>query len=437
MTDLSGSNTMGTNNNANQYRDNRILNSVINELLNSIDDDEIENSSIYNPFSPNNIGRNYRIGRNIERGSNLFDMVNQLFDISSNSPINLFNNLNQPRNNEEEETQETQETSDTELPLIEEITFHITYPMTMGSDTSNNENNTDNEDEDNEHDEYTRITRTRNINNNNNINNSYMRNRTNIIDNRSFNRGVLSPLQSFTNGTFTNDSFQRILTQSLYDQSGYKTKISDKGKQQLIHTHFNKNNKEILNTTCPIMQTEFEEEQYIIMLPCNHTFTPSAINKWLDEKPECPVCRFKLDSIEEKRVFENNTDNNLNYNPSFTTNTHVYVAEGGVQNRTVSYRHMNMNDISLSNSNTYLYPQININTPSRTVHRMNLNQNSYLDYLYEEFDNDDFQRALVLSYREINDLSNNNNNDIDEISSIVEFSSSDSESCDGKIDDCD
>ena len=178
MTDLSGINTMGTNNNnANHYRDNRILNSVINELLNSIDDDEIENSSIYNPFSPNNIGRNYTIGRNVERGSNLFDMVNQLFDISSNSPINLFNTLNhqgQPRNEEE-----TQETSDTEPPLIEEITFHITYPMTMGSDTSNNENN-----EDNEHDEYTRITRTRNINN---INNNNMRNNTNIIDNRSFN----------------------------------------------------------------------------------------------------------------------------------------------------------------------------------------------------------------------------------------------------------
>jgi hypothetical protein len=449
MTDLSGINTMGSNNNGNYHRDNRILNSVINELLNSIDDDEIENSSIYNPFSPNNIGRNYTIGRNVERGSNLFDMVNQLFDVSSNSPINLFNNLNhqgQPRNNEEEETQET---SDTEPPLIEEITFHITYPMTWDSDPSNNEDNTDNED--NEHDEYTRITRTRTrniINNNNNNNNSYMRNSTNSIDNRSFNRGVLSPLQTFTNGTFTNDAFQRILTQSLYDQSSYKTKISETGKEQLIHIHFNKNNKEILNTTCPIMQTEFEEDQYIIMLPCNHTFTPSAINKWLDEKPECPVCRFKLDSIEEKRVFENNTGDNLNNNnnnPSFTTNPHFYVVEGGLQNRTVSYRPLNMNDISVSNSNVYLpyppqTPTNNDVASSRTVHRMNINQYSYLDYLYEEFDNEDFQRALILSYREMNDLSNNNN-DADEISTIVEssseFSSSDTELYDEKIDDCD
>ena len=100
-----------------------------------------------------------------------------------------------------------------------------------------------------------------------------------------------------------------------------------------------------------------------------------------------------------------------------------------------------MNDISVSNSNTYLYPPTDSDAESsRTVHRMNINQYSYLDYLYEEFDNEDFQRALILSYREMNDLYNNNN-DADEISTIVEssseFSSSDTESYDEKIDDCD
>ena len=44
----------------------------------------------------------------------------------------------------------------------------------------------------------------------------------------------------------------------------------------------------------------------VIKLSCNHTFFPIAIKKWLkEEKAECPVCRYKLDS---KEIQDNNSE---------------------------------------------------------------------------------------------------------------------------------
>ena len=120
------------------------------------------------------------------------------------------------------------------------------------------------------------------------------------------------------------------------------------------------------------MQTEFEEEQYIIRLPCNHNFTPFAINKWLDEKPECPVCRYQLDSVEIKRYEDSSSETTS----TETTNTENHI-----------------------HSLFQMFPNPN---PNRQIHhRINLGQNAYLDYIYDDLDNDnDFQRALTLSYRE-------------------------------------
>ena len=37
----------------------------------------------------------------------------------------------------------------------------------------------------------------------------------------------------------------------------------------------------------------------IIKLPCNHSFIPDAIEKWLkEENAICPICRYTLDSKE-------------------------------------------------------------------------------------------------------------------------------------------
>lgn len=103
-----------------------------------------------------------------------------------------------------------------------------------------------------------------------------------------------------------------ILASSLYDKPKYKRKISEKGKEQLIYTKYDTSNQYNINTACPIMQTEFEKGEDVIVLPCHHCFNYEAINTWLNEKPECPVCRYELDS-EEVRInddIENENESN-------------------------------------------------------------------------------------------------------------------------------
>lgn len=95
--------------------------------------------------------------------------------------------------------------------------------------------------------------------------------------------------------------FNHILNSSLNnDKFTYKYILSEEGESQLKTIKFTKE-LGVINNICPITSLEFEENQNIISLPCNHYFDPESINKWLrEEKAECPVCRFKLHSKEVK-----------------------------------------------------------------------------------------------------------------------------------------
>ncbi len=94
--------------------------------------------------------------------------------------------------------------------------------------------------------------------------------------------------------------FNQLLNSTLNDKFTYKYILSEEGELQLKPIKFTKELREI-NNSCPIMSTEFEDNQNIISLPCSHYFEPDAINKWLrEEKAECPVCRFKLHAKEVK-----------------------------------------------------------------------------------------------------------------------------------------
>lgn len=104
--------------------------------------------------------------------------------------------------------------------------------------------------------------------------------------------------QSLTDDDYT---FNHILNSSLNnDRFIYKYILSEEGETQLKTIKFTKELRDI-NNICPITSLEFEDNQNIISLPCNHYFDPEAINKWLrEEKAECPVCRFKLHAKEVK-----------------------------------------------------------------------------------------------------------------------------------------
>ena len=103
--------------------------------------------------------------------------------------------------------------------------------------------------------------------------------------------------QLFGNFLLNNQDNPDIFNSSLHQENVYKEVISEEGKKLLKKEIYTKGI--CLNEDCPITQETFNDEYEITILPCAHGFTTSAIEKWLETQcPECPICRFKLDSTE-------------------------------------------------------------------------------------------------------------------------------------------
>ena len=97
------------------------------------------------------------------------------------------------------------------------------------------------------------------------------------------------------------DSVASILARSLYDRRPVKKVITEEAQREIIDKKFTAAMVEELkiNDACGIWQEEFEDGEDIKILPCNHAFKADAIIQWLrEEKAECPICRFSLQSKE-------------------------------------------------------------------------------------------------------------------------------------------
>ena len=97
------------------------------------------------------------------------------------------------------------------------------------------------------------------------------------------------------------DSVASILARSLYDRRPVKKVITEEAQREIIDKKFTATMVEELkiNDACGIWQEEFEDGEDIKILPCNHAFKADAIIQWLrEEKAECPICRFSLQSKE-------------------------------------------------------------------------------------------------------------------------------------------
>ena len=114
---------------------------------------------------------------------------------------------------------------------------------------------------------------------------------------------VSDPLARATSGLI-NRSFAE-------DSPKYKYILSENGKSQIEFKKFNKTDFSD-QCACPITQDQFEDDQIIAQLPCQHIFEKEAIMKWVqNENASCPSCRFKLDSVEEEiKKDTNNTISN-------------------------------------------------------------------------------------------------------------------------------
>jgi hypothetical protein len=98
----------------------------------------------------------------------------------------------------------------------------------------------------------------------------------------------------------TQEPIQRVLTESLYDKNPIKYVITEEVKNGLVPIKFKHVIDKENNEKCSITVEPFKDEDEIIQLPCNHCFFVEPIMKWLTEDScECPVCRYKFDSMEK------------------------------------------------------------------------------------------------------------------------------------------
>jgi len=108
-----------------------------------------------------------------------------------------------------------------------------------------------------------------------------------------------------------NNNLSALLRETLSgDENPIKYVLSGEGEQKIETVEFDPEIYPNING-CPITIKDFKKGDMISKLPCNHLFNTDAILKWLkEEKAECPICRFKLESVEK-----NSKKSDSSYNP--------------------------------------------------------------------------------------------------------------------------
>jgi hypothetical protein len=124
-------------------------------------------------------------------------------------------------------------------------------------------------------------------------------------------------LENFINSTFDNNNTK------------FKKVLCDDELEKLKPQKFTKKTETETNCQCPILCYNFEENEEIIKLPCNHNFNCEAILKWLtQESNTCPVCRYEFDYKEinndnksqETSQETTHETGNTNYDEDFNNN---------------------------------------------------------------------------------------------------------------------
>ena len=110
--------------------------------------------------------------------------------------------------------------------------------------------------------------------------------------------------------TITNNNLSTLLRETLSgDENPIKYVLSVDGEQKIETVEFDPEIYPNING-CPITIKDFKKGDMISKLPCNHLFNTDAILKWLkEEKAECPICRFKLESVEKKSKRSDSSNN--------------------------------------------------------------------------------------------------------------------------------
>ena len=115
-----------------------------------------------------------------------------------------------------------------------------------------------------------------------------------------------------------NTSLETFINSTFENKTKIKKVIADSELEKLKPQKFNKINETETNIQCPILYYNFEENEEIIKLPCNHNYNCEAIIKWLSQESNtCPVCRHEFDY---KEINIDNKRQDINTTTSINTN---------------------------------------------------------------------------------------------------------------------
>ncbi len=91
-----------------------------------------------------------------------------------------------------------------------------------------------------------------------------------------------------------NEEVSRI--ENLQNKPLYKNILNESAENIILKDFlFSYKNSSKLNESCPILLVDFEPDDEIIQLPCDHCFDKASIIKWFKtESTLCPVCRTEL-----------------------------------------------------------------------------------------------------------------------------------------------
>lgn len=152
-----------------------------------------------------------------------------------------------------------------------------------------------------------------------NINENFLFNLSNQLGLLAYDNNILSefdyPVVQLTFPSYWSQSrrlrsVQDVLEETMHAKPVFKYVISEEGKKLLKEEIYDVSNENITSNICPISLVEFEQNEELIRLPCNHLFNKENIINWLEkEKSECPVCRYQLPSTEIRNP-ENEPSNN-------------------------------------------------------------------------------------------------------------------------------
>ena len=185
------------------------------------------------------------------------------------------------------------------------------------------------------------------------------------------------------------DDIMTTLINDLEQLPKFKKVLSDEGKKSLSIIRYKKS--DATYHSCPILCTDFEENEEITCLPCNHCFDSNAIEKWLtEEKSECPICRLELDHNKVENPREPDTRDIEAANSIADINTEVIPIFTDIDAAYTLIESLNRVSNITSNIN-------NINN-----YRSLLSTNQRVGRARIISDDDDIQQAIIAS---LNDLS--------------------------------